>query len=243
MPWALAGPTGAGAAVRHYAHDAWRSASVTVSLPARGAVMGALAPVLTPNDPGERRCVLIGYPILRAGQADRQSANAEWAADLGEGLRTRLGVRVRARQRQDLEKAAGMDRKLSRGHSLTRPYAVATVTVPAARPIEPYARGLEAAVRRAGFAPVRLDLAQDSAFAAAVIPLGVSLTRTRDMSAPAQASAAGAGSGHPARGRRAPPARRHPTRAGGAGAAVVSARPRPAAPGNGTGGGRPPRCR
>lgn len=179
VPWALAGPTGAAAAARHYVHDAWHSASVTLVLPDRGAVMGALAPVLAPDEPGERRAVLIAYPILRAQQASRQSANAEWAADLGVGLRTRLGVKMRAKQHADLARTQNLDTKLARGHSLTRPYAVATVTVPATRPIEAAARGLEAAVRRAGFAPVRLDLAQDAAFAASVIPLGASLTRGR----------------------------------------------------------------
>ena len=55
-----------------------------------------------------------------------------------------------------------------------------TVTVPKSARVAEYARRLDAAVRRAGFAPLRLDLSQDVAFAASTIPLGISLTRTGD---------------------------------------------------------------
>jgi hypothetical protein len=41
-------------------------------------------------------------------------------------------------------------------------------------------RRLDASIRRAGFAPLRLDLAQDAGFAAATIPLGVGLDRSSD---------------------------------------------------------------
>ena len=34
---------------RFYAHDAWHSATCTILLPDKGAVMGALAPVFTPT--------------------------------------------------------------------------------------------------------------------------------------------------------------------------------------------------
>ena len=49
--------------------------------------MGALAPVLTPSEAGERRSFLVAYPILQQTTADRRTANSEWAADLGEELR------------------------------------------------------------------------------------------------------------------------------------------------------------
>ena len=60
---------------------------------------------------------------------------------------------------------------------MTRPYAVCTVTAAKTARIAEYGRQLDASIRRAGFAPLRLDLAQDVAFAAAAVPLGVSLTR------------------------------------------------------------------
>ena len=39
---------------------------------------------------------------------------------------------------------------------------------------------LDASIRRAGFSPLRLDLAQDVGFAASTVPLGISLTRAGD---------------------------------------------------------------
>ena len=177
VPWAQAGPSGADTVVRHYSHDAWNSISATIKLPARGAVIGALAPVLVPTEPGERRCLMVAFPILAASAADRQTANAEWAADMGETLRTRAGVKTRARDQQATARTRGLEAKLATGDALVRPYAIATVTAPKTARIPEYGRRLDAAVRRAGFAPLRLDLAQDAGFAASVIPLGLSLTR------------------------------------------------------------------
>jgi hypothetical protein len=180
VPWAMAGPSGADPVVRHYSHDAWNSVSSTIKLPVRGAVMGALAPILTPGESGERRSFMVAFPIIAQAKADRQSGNAEWAADTAEALRNKLGVRMRAQQRHDVARARGLDHKLASGNSLTRPYAVCTVTVPKTARITEYGRRLDASVRRARFAPLRLDLAQDTAFAASTIPLAISLTRQGD---------------------------------------------------------------
>ena len=180
VPWAMAGPSGADATVRHYSHDAWNSISSTIKLPTRGAVMGALAPILTPSEAGERRSFVVAYPIVSQSKADRQSGNAEWAADIAEGMNERLGRKTRAKQRDDASKARGLDMKLARGNALTRPYAVCTVTVPKTSRISEFGRRLDASIRRAGFAPLRLDLAQDVGFAASTVPLGISLTRAGD---------------------------------------------------------------
>lgn len=180
VPWALAGPSGADATVRHYSHDAWNSVSATIKLPTRGAVMGALAPILTPNEQGERRSFLVAFPIVAEGKANRQSGNAEWAADIAESLNEAAKRKTRAQQREQTSKARGMDVKLARGNALTRPYAVCTVTVPKTMRITEFGRRLDASVRRAGFAPLRLDLAQDVAFAASTVPMGISLTRRGD---------------------------------------------------------------
>ena len=56
----------------------------------------------------------------------------------------------------------------------------AAVTVPSDWSITDFGRRLEAAIRGSGFTPLRLDLAQDSGFAAACIPLGIGLPRRRD---------------------------------------------------------------
>lgn len=180
VPWAQAGPSGADSTIRHYSHDAWNSVSATFKLPDRGAAMGALAPVLMPSEPGERRSYMVAFPIVRQSKADRQTGNAEWQADLAEGLRGKLGMKERTKQKIEKAKARGFDAKLARGNALTRPYAIATVTVPKTQRIADFGRRLDAAIRRAGFAPMRLDIAHDVAFAASVVPLGVSLTRKGD---------------------------------------------------------------
>lgn len=180
VPWAMAGPSGADPVARHYSHDAWNSVSSTVKLPVKGAAMGALLPVLTPSDPGERRSFMVAYPILSQSAAGRQSASSEWAADIGEELRAKAKMKQNAKAKDEADKVRRLDGKLARGNSLTRPYAVCTVTVPKTARASEFGRRLDASVRRAGFAPLRLDLAQDAAFAASTVPLGVSLTRKAD---------------------------------------------------------------
>ncbi|MCA0308833.1 MAG: PrgI family protein [Actinobacteria bacterium] len=180
IPWAQAGPGIAQANGRHYAHDAWLSTSSTLKLPDRGAALGALAPVLVPTDPGERRSLLVAFPLLAQSVADRQTANTEWAADMGDAVRAKAGIRRRARQRAEQARAHRLDDKLAHGNALARPYAVATVTVPRPAAISEAGRRLDASIRRAGFAPLRLDLAHDLGFAVSTIPLGASLTRRAD---------------------------------------------------------------
>ena len=180
VPWALAGPSGAEAAVRHYSHDAWNSVSATIKLPDRGAVIGALGPVLAPTTPGERRALVVAFPILARTRASRAAASSEWAADMGQALRERAGVKQTTRLRDEAHRVRSREAKLSRGSALVRPYAVCTVTVAKTARIAEYGRLLDASIRRAGFAPLRLDVSQDVAFAASVIPLGVSLTRKGD---------------------------------------------------------------
>ncbi|NHA68216.1 SCO6880 family protein [Phycicoccus flavus] len=175
VPWTLAGPSGADPAVRHYSHDAWNSVSATLALPVQGAVMGALAPVLVPGA-GERRSLLVAYPIVPTRVAGRQTASSEWSADMAEGLRARAGMRQSARSAHETARVRGLDAGRARGHALTRPYAVVTVTSAKTARIAEHGRRLDASIRAAGFAPLRLDLSQDTAFAAATIPLGVSLT-------------------------------------------------------------------
>ncbi|WP_109472420.1 SCO6880 family protein [Ornithinimicrobium cavernae] len=177
VPWAMAGPSGADPAPRHYSHDAWNSVSATLKLPVKGAAMGALAPVLSAREEGERRSFVVCYPVVSTSRADRQSSNAEWAADMGEELRTKAKMKQRTRSRDEADKVRRLEAKMARGNSMTEPYAVATVTVPKTVRAAEAGRRLDSAIRRAGFAPLRLDLAHDVAFATSTVPMGVSLAR------------------------------------------------------------------
>lgn len=178
IPWAMAGPSGAEAQGRHYSHDAWNSVSSAILLPDKGAVMGALAPLLTPG-PAERRSLLVVYPVLRQRDAQRKSAKKEWSADIGDELRRRVGSKPRAGAQRDNAQARALDGKLADGNAMTLPWAVCTTTAPRSASIAEYAHRLDTAIRGAGFSSLRMDLAQDAAFAASVVPLGVSLTRAR----------------------------------------------------------------
>lgn len=178
VPWANAGPAGARASGRWFAHDAWWSISSTITLPERGAVMGALAPVLMPGEPGERRSFLVCLPISTARRAARASASTEWKNDMGQGIRERIKRRASTKTTNDEARARAFEAKIATGSALTRPYAVATVTVAQTEPVIEYGRRLDSAIRRAGFAPLRLDLSHDIGMCASTIPLGISLARS-----------------------------------------------------------------
>ncbi len=179
VPWAAAGPGQASTPVRWYNHDAWSSVSAAVLLPDRGAILGALAPVLVPGTPGERRCFTAYYPLVSDRRASRSSASAEISAATGGALRKRLGQQTRARQRRNEAQTHAVDAKLARGRAMIRPAAVASGTVPRTWSVDDYGRQLESAIRRAGYTPQRLDLATDSGFIASAIPLGVGLKMSR----------------------------------------------------------------
>ncbi|WP_338105002.1 SCO6880 family protein [Modestobacter muralis] len=180
LPMAAAGPTAAPPPERrHYVHDAWHSATCTVLLPDKGAVMGALAPVLTPTAAGERRCATVFFEPISSTRADRMVGNESMSSELATELRRRGGFRERAAHRRDAARVEGQDVRLAQGNALVRVSVAVSVTVPSTWSITDYGRRLEASVTGSGFKPLRLDLAQDSAFAAACIPLGIGLPRRR----------------------------------------------------------------
>ncbi|HEX8093486.1 SCO6880 family protein [Jatrophihabitans sp.] len=180
LPMAAAGPTSTPTPERrHYAHDAWHSMTCTILLPDKGAVMGALAPVFTPTAAGERRSVTVFFEPISHGKADRMVGAESMSADLSAELRRKSGFKVRASHRRDAARVEGQDVRLADGNALVRVGIAAAVTVPNTVSITDYGRRLEANITGSGFTPLRLDLAQDSGFAAACIPLGIGLPKRR----------------------------------------------------------------
>lgn len=180
LPLAAAGPSVTPTPERrYYAHDAWRTVTCTVLLPERGAIMGALAPMIAPVDAGERRSVTVFFEPIARHKADRLVGAESMSAGTAAELRTRMGFRTRAAQRRDRARVEGQDQRLADGNALVRVAIAAAITVPDSWPITDYGRRLEAAITGGGFAPLRLDLAQDTGFAAACIPLGIGLPRRR----------------------------------------------------------------
>jgi hypothetical protein len=180
LPMAAAGPTSTpNPERRHYVHDAWCSATCTILLPDKGAVMGALAPVFTPTTPGERRSVTVFYEPISHHRADRMVGSESMTSDLAAEVRRKSGFKIRASHRRDAARVEGQDVRLADGNALVRIAIAATVTVPSNWSIADYGRRLESDITGSGFKPLRLDLAQDSGFAAACIPLGIGLPRRR----------------------------------------------------------------
>lgn len=177
VPWALAGPSFGNAAIRHYAHDAWASVTSTLKLPKDGVQMGALAPVLSPSDVSERRCLTIVFPIETQSAAERKTQSQEFSQGVMQQIKARLGVKPRARELREEHTVVEVEDEMVRGAALIHPYALCTTTVPAQAHIAEFGRGLDIAIRGAGFAHQRLDMAQDLGFVAASIPLGISLKR------------------------------------------------------------------
>ncbi|MHA3700736.1 SCO6880 family protein [Jatrophihabitans sp. YIM 134969] len=180
LPMAAAGPSSTpNPERRHYAHDAWLSATCTILLPDKGAIMGALAPVFTPTTAGERRSVTVFFEPVPAAKADRIVGNESMSSELATEIRRKGGFKVRAAHRRDAARVEGQDVRLADGNALVRVAIAASVTVPNTWSITDYGRRLESNITGSGFKPLRLDLAQDSAFAAACIPLGIGLPRRR----------------------------------------------------------------
>jgi hypothetical protein len=182
LPMAAAGPTNAPVPeARCYVHDAWSSVTATVLLPDQGAIMGALAPVFNPGVAGERRCVTTFFEPVNRQKANRQVGREGMSAATAADLRSRLGFQNRAQHRRDADRVAGQDVRLAAGRALVRVAIAAATTVPSAWRVNDFGSSLEADIRGAGFHPLRLDLAQDSGFAAACIPLGVGLPTRRGL--------------------------------------------------------------
>ncbi len=181
LPMAAAGPSAAPASdARHYTHDAWSTATCTVLLPDQGAIMGALAPVLAPSVAGERRSVTEFYEPISRAKASKMVGRESMSAGTAAEMRARMGFKARAVHRRDEQRVATVDHRLASGKALVRVAIAAAVTVPSEWSITDFGRRLEASIRGSGFTPLRLDLAQDTGFAAACIPLGIGLPRRRD---------------------------------------------------------------
>ena len=180
LSMAAAGPTSTpNPERRYYAHDAWHSVTCTILLPDKGAVMGALAPVFTPTAAGERRSVTVFFEPIPGHKAERLVDNESMSSDLAASVRHKSGFAMRARHRRDAARVENQDLRLAEGNALVRVAIAAAVTVPNTWSITDYGRRLESSITGCGFTPLRLDLAQDSGFAAACVPLGIGLPKRR----------------------------------------------------------------
>lgn len=181
VPMAAAGPMAAEPRVQGYRHDAWHSASFVILLPPDGRPMGALSPIVTLDSTGEGRAMSVFYPVTPPAKAERASEREAGPNGFAKTFNEKLRRDPTAKEQRQQASASGRRHKVAAGRTITRPAAIASITVPVTASLPDAAARLEASIRRAGFVPQRVDFAQDAAFAAAAIPLGVGITAPRTL--------------------------------------------------------------
>ncbi|GAA2865773.1 hypothetical protein Acy02nite_12860 [Actinoplanes cyaneus] len=176
VPPGAAGPVNAPAPpARSYVHDAWTTVSYALMLPDLPTRVGAMAQLLAPSTPGERRTLALHYEPQNPQKASKEVERDIWTAEMAEDVRRKRGFRVSREQRRRSAEVASHESQLAAGHTMVRVAGAAAVTVPSTWPAEDHAATFEAAVRACHFRPLRLELAQDTGFVAACLPLGIGL--------------------------------------------------------------------
>lgn len=176
---AAAGPTEAPPPTpRSYTHDGFTSVSYSVLMPEAGTVFGSLAPLLAVRTAGERRSLAIHYEVLDARRASRAVRGTRFRSTVLRDYKRSKGFSATAADERDAGGARAQEQAVAAGHSMVRFAATAAVTVPAHWNVEDHAARLEndASGR---FRLLRLDLAQDSTFVAACLPIGLGLPRQK----------------------------------------------------------------
>lgn len=179
LPISQAGPALAPApAARAYHHDGFSSVSYAVQPPESGTTFGSLGPLLAVRTAGERRTLAVHYEILSAAEgarvvkSDRFRNNVLVDAKAARGFNTTEIDSRRQRGAREQEAA------VAAGHAVVRFTVASSITVPVDWNVEDHAARLEndASGR---FRLLRLELAQDSAFVAAALPVGIGLPRQK----------------------------------------------------------------
>jgi hypothetical protein len=179
LPLAAAGPTHAPApAARSYTHDGFTTASFAVLMPESGTVFGSLGPLLAVRTAGERRTLAIHYEVLGSQHAARSVRGNRFRSTVLADWKRTKGFSTTAVDERTAAGARNQERAVAAGHSLVRYTVASSVTVPRHLNIEDHTTRLEndAAGR---FRLLRLELAQDSAFVVACVPVGLGLPRLR----------------------------------------------------------------
>ena len=147
-------------------------------MPENGLTFGALGPLLAVRAAGERRTVAIHYEVLSARASARAVQRQRFRAGTVRDVKASLGFAATAADRRSTVGARDQEYPVAAGAALVRFAVAASVTVPSSWPVEDHAAWLENdAAGRARL--LRLELAQDSAFVAAALPVGIGLPRQR----------------------------------------------------------------
>lgn len=179
LPFSLAGPAHAPPPnPRSYVHDGFTTVSYSLLMPESGTVFGSLAPLLAVKTAGERRSVALHYEVLGAARSSRAVQSQRFRTTVINDYKAKKGFSASATDERAGTGARAQERAVAAGHAMVRFAATAAVTVPSHWSVEDHAARLEhdAAGR---FRMLRLELAQDSGFVTACLPLGIGLPRLR----------------------------------------------------------------
>jgi hypothetical protein len=174
-----AGPTLVPApAARSYNHDGFSSVAYSVLPPESGTMFGSLGPLLAVRTAGERRTLAIHYEVLSRRAANQAVRANRFRHNVLVDYKAQKGFSSTAADGRRAGGARAQESAVAAGHSMVRYSVAASITVPADWNLEDHAAKLEndASGR---FRLLRLELAQDSAFVAAAVPVGIGLPRLR----------------------------------------------------------------
>lgn len=176
---AAAGPTEAPPPLpRSYTHDGFTTVTYAALMPESGTVFGSLGPLLAVRTAGERRTLAIHYEVLAARRAHRAVQGYRFRSNVVSDWKRSKGFSTTAMDEREASGARAQEHAVAAGHSMVRFAVVSSVTVPRTWNIEDHAARLEndASGR---FRLLRLELAQDSTFVVACLPVGIGLPQQR----------------------------------------------------------------
>ncbi|GAA4985789.1 hypothetical protein GCM10025792_36940 [Pseudonocardia tropica] len=177
LPISQAGPALAPApAARAYHHDGFSSVSYAVQPPESGTIFGSLGPLLAVRTAGERRTLQIHYEILSQAAAAREVRSQRFRNNVLVDAKAQRGFNTTAVDTRRQTGAREQEAAVAAGHALVRFTVASSLTVPAEWNLEDHAARLEND-SSGRFRLLRLELAQDSAFVAAALPVGIGLPR------------------------------------------------------------------
>ncbi|RZT75474.1 hypothetical protein EV383_6214 [Pseudonocardia sediminis] len=179
LPISQAGPALAPVpAARAYHHDGFSTVSYSVQPPESGTIFGSLGPLLAVRTAGERRTLQIHYEILSQAAAAREVRSNRFRNNVLVDAKAARGFNTTAMDTRRQGGAREQEAAVAAGHALVRFTVASSLTVPADWNLEDHAARLEND-SSGRFRLLRLELAQDSAFVAAALPVGIGLPRLK----------------------------------------------------------------
>ncbi|MFI8944153.1 SCO6880 family protein [Streptomyces syringium] len=176
---ALAGPAAAETGWGVYRHDgAWTVSYQVRGFPQSEVYATFLQPLLRPRQNARRSMSLVYEPIGPA-KARQELAREKTKRQAARDLRAKTGRAESEDERRDAMTARAQDVARASGHGVVRFTCLLAVTVTDLDQLETACAELQADASSAGLELRRAWGAQDSAFAAAALPLGQGLTERR----------------------------------------------------------------